>query len=127
MKAKAVWLNLKEFYRRKINSVGGNMFPQDLYKECNKHQLSGQRTLKQQNTKTFIFTVCSFAYFYNNISTKTKQKMFFFNGCKRFTKLLEGNFFYFLPLVTKLGNMQEIIDNFGDKLVLSGPLLQDLQ
>ena len=53
--------------------------------------------------------------------------MFFFNGCKRFTKLLEGNFFYFLPLVTKLGNMQEIIDNFGDKLVLSGPLLQDLQ
>ena len=104
------------------------MFPQDLYKECNKHQLSGQRTLnQQQNTKTFIFTVCSFAYFYNNISTKTKQKMFFFNGCKRFTKLLEGNFFYFLPLVTKLGNMQEIIDNFGDKLVLSGPLLQDLQ
>ena len=53
--------------------------------------------------------------------------MFFFNGCKRFTKLLEGNFFYFLPLVTKLGNMQEIIDNFGDKLVLSGPMLQDLQ
>ena len=36
-------------------------------------------------------------------------------------------FFYFWPLVTKLGNMQEIIDNFGDKLVLSGPLLQDLQ
>ena len=100
MKAKAVWLNLKEFYRRKINSGVDNMFPQALYKECNKHQAIA--TLKQQqNTKTFIFTVCSFAYFYNNISTKTKQKMFFFNGCKRFTKLLEGNFFLFLALSYK--------------------------
>ena len=101
MKAKAVWLNLKEFYRRKINSVGGNMFPQDLYKECNKHQLSGQRTLKQQNTKTFIFTVCSFAYFYNNISTKTKQKMFFFLWLQKIYETFRRQFFLFLALSYK--------------------------